>query len=284
MDDAVFIVGAPAGVVALDIGHAGAPAEHDRHWHGLGQLQVILHGLMAVDVGDGWWIMPPGRVGWLPPRWPHAGRSFGAISVLVLHLDDERAKALPPVPSVVALSPFVGALFQRLRDIGDGDGHSEAGAGVGRRDRILDVLTDELTLAREEPLHLPMPADRRLSRMCQALMEDPADGRDLDQWAVAIGLSRRSLTRHLVAETGLSFGRWRTQARLMAAVRMLSENRSVTEVALTVGFDSVSAFIAGFRRHFGTTPARFLRGRGLPGDVGEVQRPGVRSPAREGGE
>lgn len=207
---------------------------------------------MAVETGSGWWILPPGRLGWLPPRWPHAGHSFGAIRVLVLYVDAERATTLPPSPKVLALSPFVTALFERLRDLGTD--------AEGRRSRLLDVLCDEVIAAVKEPLHLPMPRELRLMRLCRTLIDHPDDPRDLDQWAREIGLSRRSLTRHMVAETGLSFGRWRTQARLLAAIRLLAEQKPVTEVSLSLGFDSVSSFIASFRKHFGTTPMRYIRG------------------------
>lgn len=252
MDDAVLIASPPPGVVLVDARHEGATAEHACHRHDLGQLQIIEQGLMAVETGSGWWILPPGRLGWLPPRWPHAGRSFGAIRVMILYVDADRASLLPTSPSVLALSPFVSATFHRLHDLGTGE--------EARRHRLLDVLCDEILAAREEPLHLPMPRRPQLARLCRTLIDHPDDPRDLDQWAREIGLSRRSLSRHMVAETGLSFGRWRTQAQLMAAIRLLAEQKSVTEVSLSLGFDSVSTFIASFRKHFGTTPMRYLRG------------------------
>ena len=46
--------------------------------------------------------------------------------------------------------------------------------------------------------------------------------------------------------------------RLLKAVELLSLQESVTAVALTVGYNSVSAFIEAFRKHFGSTPARFF--------------------------
>ncbi|PYT93002.1 MAG: hypothetical protein DMG36_11730 [Acidobacteria bacterium] len=52
----------------------------------------------------------------------------------------------------------------------------------------------------------------------------------------------------------MSFGRWRQQARLFAALEMLAQRESVTEVAIAVGYDSVSAFIEMFRTMLGTTP------------------------------
>ena len=61
--------------------------------------------------------------------------------------------------------------------------------------------------------------------------------------------------------SSMSFGRWRQQARLFAALEMLAQKKSVTEVAIAVGYDSVSAFIEMFRTMLGTTPQSYFRGR-----------------------
>jgi methylphosphotriester-DNA--protein-cysteine methyltransferase len=57
----------------------------------------------------------------------------------------------------------------------------------------------------------------------------------------------------------------RQQARLFAALEMLAQRKSVTEVAIAVGYDSVSAFIEMFRTMLGTTPQTYFRGRQEPG-------------------
>ncbi len=54
----------------------------------------------------------------------------------------------------------------------------------------------------------------------------------------------------------MTFGKWRQQLRLLQALRLLAAGRPVTAVALEVGYDSASAFIAMFRRTLGTTPRR----------------------------
>jgi len=59
----------------------------------------------------------------------------------------------------------------------------------------------------------------------------------------------------------MSFGRWRQQARLFAALEMLAQSKSVTEVAIAVGYDSVSAFIEIFRKMLGTTPQIYFRSK-----------------------
>jgi Helix-turn-helix domain len=50
------------------------------------------------------------------------------------------------------------------------------------------------------------------------------------------------------------------QARLFAALEMLAQRKSVTEVAIAIGYDSVSAFIEMFRTMMGTTPQTYFRG------------------------
>jgi AraC-like DNA-binding protein len=61
-----------------------------------------------------------------------------------------------------------------------------------------------------------------------------------------------------VLETGMPFGRWREQARLLAAMTWLADGVPVTRVALDVGYASPSAFIAMFKHTLGKTPSRFF--------------------------
>src|ERR1700755_2886130 len=74
-------------------------------------------------------------------------------------------------------------------------------------------------------------------------------------------MARRTFMRAFSAHAGMSFGRWRQQARLFAALEMLAQKKSVTEVAIAVGYDSVSAFIGMFRTMLGSTPHTYFRTR-----------------------
>ncbi|MEP3113360.1 MAG: AraC family transcriptional regulator, partial [Nisaea sp.] len=87
-----------------------------------------------------------------------------------------------------------------------------------------------------------------------AMIEDPSDGRDLAAWGHEVGASGRTLTRHFVAETGVSFSEWRRRCRLFAALEMLSAGRSITAIAFDAGYRSPSAFSAAFNKFFGISP------------------------------
>ena len=72
--------------------------------------------------------------------------------------------------------------------------------------------------------------------------------------------SERTVARLFLSETGLSFGAWRQQARVLEAMGRLGGGAPVTQVALDLGYDSVSAFSAMFRRAAGASPSAYRHG------------------------
>ncbi|WP_256077577.1 helix-turn-helix domain-containing protein [Massilia sp. YIM B04103] len=235
---------------------------HEVHSHPQGQLYLAVQGLIVVESTGMRCMMPPGRMGWIPPYAPHGAVVHGSPnSDLVgynIFLAPELCGKLPELPVVLRPSPLAHALIERMVSWPDGVPPDDSGY------RILDVLIDEIQRAEADPLRLTMPSHPRLQQMAAAIAEHPADETDLDSWAERLGLSRRSITRHFRAETGMSVVEWRQTARLQKGAEMLNAGESVTAVALTLGYDSVSSFIALFRRMLGVTPARFARGPADP--------------------
>ncbi len=80
------------------------------------------------------------------------------------------------------------------------------------------------------------------------------------QWGHEVGASARTLARLFLAETGLSFGDWRSRARLLAALPRLAAGEKVTTIALDLGYESPSAFISMFKRALGKTPSTYFAG------------------------
>jgi AraC-like DNA-binding protein len=72
-------------------------------------------------------------------------------------------------------------------------------------------------------------------------------------------MSSKTFHRHFQRSTGVTFGRWRQQARLLLSLEALAQGLPVLQVALQHGYDSQSAFAAAFRRQFGVTPSAFYR-------------------------
>ena len=80
-------------------------------------------------------------------------------------------------------------------------------------------------------------------------------------WARRVAMSERSLARLIVAETGMSSGRWRQQLNIILALQWMAKGTSVRQVASALGYESVGSFVTMFRKALGTSPGRSISGR-----------------------
>ncbi len=120
---------------------------------------------------------------------------------------------------------------------------------------VAALVLHEIGRAGTRPLSLPACRDPRLARVAAVLVADPADPRDLDDYATIAGASVRTLARLFRSETGMSFQQWRRQLRMTEAVARIAQGLPPGRVAAAVGYASIPAFGAAFRETFGTTPA-----------------------------
>ena len=174
-------VGRPLGVMAKTFPAGFVVAEHR---HERAQLIHALSGVIELHVGRTLWLVRRSarygcRRGWRTRCW-RAARSACTPSMS----GRSPARQNSRVPRGVMVSPLLRELIVRA-----------AGLPLlyderGREGRLMAVLLDELEWSREQPLALPDPADRRLGRICQALLEDPADPRGLEEWARCVGRPR----------------------------------------------------------------------------------------------
>jgi len=235
---------------ALEIQGAHRVASHQ---HPRAQLVYAIRGVMRVLSFDGTWIVPPSQAVWVPPDIPHEVIATDSISIRTLFIDPSASTELPQSCCVLNVPPLLRELILKAVEIGDD--YSPSGSGF----RIMQVILDLLQELQPAPLHLPMGRDKRLRHVMDGLYADPADERGLADWATISGASARTLARLFVKETGMNFGDWRKQLRLLEAIDRLGQGHSVTRVALELGYQSPSAFIAMFRRTLGTPPGAYFR-------------------------
>ena len=127
------------------------------------------------------------------------------------------------------------------------------------RKSLIEVLVDEIQMAQEQPLHLPIPTDPRLNRLVEEISPHPETDRSLERWARRLGMSERSLQREFQRETGVTIGQWRQQLRILVALEKLSDGMSVTDTCFSVGYNNVSAFIKAFKKIVGVTPLEYSK-------------------------
>jgi AraC-like DNA-binding protein len=258
----------PRAVVGLAI-ELDSLRETEPHRHHKAQLLYVVSGVITVEAAGGIWTVPPHCAIWIPSGVEHAALVSGRISVGNLYIEPDLAMVLGDRCGILFVQPLLRELI--LRFIA---GPSLYPQGDTRETRLVSVLLDELQAAPLEPLHLPMPAERRLRRLVETLVENPALRFTIEEWGARVGASNRTLTRLFQRETGMSFVRWRQQLHVGLALQRLASGQSVTNVAFDLGYESPSAFIAMFRRMLGTTPARYF----TEAAVGDPDRGGRKRP------
>jgi AraC-like DNA-binding protein len=164
----------------------------------------------------------------------------------------DAAAGLPQNSQAVGISPLLRELIRAAAEV-------ELPYKSGSRDgRLMRLLLDELHALPILPLHLPQPADRRLQEICTQIQNAPDDVSTLADWAEQLGVDVKTIQRLFTRDTGMTFGQWRQQARLLLALEHLAHGEKVLDVALALGYDSPSAFAAMFKRQFGQTPSQFF--------------------------
>jgi AraC-like DNA-binding protein len=243
--------GTPLPVTALardyPTGHRVA-----EHRHPNAQLIHAVRGVMLVDTSFGQWIVPPTRGLWIPGGIGHSIRMVGQVLMRTAYINPAVAPALPQTCAVLKISPLLRELIIAMIEAEipyDAD---------SRTGRVARLMLDEIQQMGTLPLHLPMPNDKRLLAICKAITAAPADTLTASDWARRLHVDPKTIHRLFLRETGMTFGQWRTQAKLLLALERLAAGDKVLNVALTLGYESPSAFATMFKRQFGVSPSRFF--------------------------
>jgi AraC-like DNA-binding protein len=157
-----------------------------------------------------------------------------------------RSGGVPPLAELVVLGELAQAVVDGEAEVGLDEvglwlASRFAGLGTGRgRGR-------------------PSPVDRRRAvAAAMWLAERSHEQLDLEAMAREVGLSSFHFLRLFANVLGVTPHQYLVRARLQRAARLLvDESRSITEVALEVGFNDVSNFVRTFHRAAGVSPRRF---------------------------
>jgi AraC-like DNA-binding protein/quercetin dioxygenase-like cupin family protein len=220
-----------------------------RHTHPWAQLACTSRGVLRLAASGSTWMVPPSRAIWIPPGVTHELLVVDHAFLRTLYVDPSVVPAGLDACRVVEVSPLLREVVVALDD-----------TSISReREHLLGTLAlDEITRSRPLPLAVPLPSDKRLLALCEAVLADPASAASLEYWAEGAGASTRTIARLFQRELGVSFSQWRQLAVLAHAIPLLSQGKPLAQVAQALGYQSQSAFSAMFRRAFGESPRAFF--------------------------
>lgn len=232
------------------------------HWHTRAQFAFAVAGTIRVRSARHTWIVPPSRALWLPARTVHEIQMYGAVEMRSLYLDEGAAAAMPSACVVLEVTPLARELIVRAAALAE-DYDANGADGL-----LMQLLVAEIRRLPPCALDLPLPESADLMRLCERILADLSTRRPSASDAGAMQTSARTLYRRFLRETGITFARWKQQARLLESIRRLAAGVPVTTVAVDLGYESPGAFSTMFRRALGIAPRNFAAG----GPVAAAQR------------
>ncbi|WP_308102865.1 MULTISPECIES: helix-turn-helix transcriptional regulator [unclassified Nocardia] len=241
----------PPGATAMVFGAGVLPAGHwfAAHEHPQHQIAWAARGVLAVEVAQSRWVLPPTRALWIPGGTAHRTGTADGAEMRGIYLEPGRTPVSFAAPTMIRVTRLLRELFDHL---------GAPGTTPDRRGRAEAVIFDLLEPVDVIPIGAHPPTDPRAEQVAAALIADPADPRTLSEFAAAVATGPRTLARLFVAETGIPFGQWRTQIRLAASLPLLAAGLPIARIAPRVGYASPSAYVAAFRRTVGTAPGRYF--------------------------
>jgi AraC-like DNA-binding protein len=211
-----------------------------------------VHGVMVVSTDEGLWVVPPTRAIWMPPDMPHQLRMIGEVKMRAAFIRPDATPNLPTQCSVIGISALLRELILEAITV-------QLPYEPDSRDgRLMRLLLDEVQQVPTLPLHLPHPTDPRLRKIGHAITSQPHERITAAQWAMRFDVDPKTIHRLFLREMGMTFGQWRQQAKLLAALEMLASGAKIVDVALELGYASQSAFATMFKRQFGVAPSSFF--------------------------
>ncbi|SDB89984.1 AraC-type DNA-binding protein [Sanguibacter gelidistatuariae] len=241
--------GTPASfVIRAESETPKVPMEWEPHSHPMHELVWVRGGTLTARVGDRVFTVSEGCGLWLPAGAVHAGRLTARVEFFAAVFAPESTPVVFDGPTIIEMTPVLESLLSHL---------ARTDLDAAARSRAESVVFDVLQPSKRQ-LALQLPGDAGIDTIAEALLDDPADDRSLDEWAQALGVSGRTITRAFRRSTGLSFVQWRQALRMHRALTLLSEGCDVQTISERIGYAQPSSFIAAFRQVMGTTPGAFL--------------------------
>ncbi len=204
-----------------------------------------------MEAEDTRFLAPPHLAIWVPAGIRHRSYNRKPIEYCSLNIAAAMTTEFPSKTSLIKVTPIVSAIIDDFRQ-------REISVAEAPQDlRLVQVLLDQLATRETQHHFLPSSSNKYLAPILSAVEENPTDDTSLQQWAERVHTTERTLARHCQTELGMSFTEWRLRVRYLYSMDLLRNGHSVKEVALTLGYNQASPFIAMFKKYSGQTPEQY---------------------------
>ena len=231
----------------------------DTGWTKTGQHKLVYaaSGVLHLQVGDAQWLLPPQRAAWLRAGVEHRLHASEPVSLRIVHLSASLADAPPVEVGLFEVVPLAREMI--LEAVRWGADRNPEDERANRFFLAFAAMLDDW-VGRSRTYRLPVARTPELQRAMAFAMEHLNEEPTIEDAARLAGVSPRTLARRFRDDAGTTWREFLHDARMMKAMELLADpNRSVTETAYAVGFNSLGAFTRAFVDFTGERPRDYHR-------------------------
>lgn len=229
------------------------------HVHRKHQLLYASAGMLHLQTESAQWLLPPQRAAFLSAGTRHQVRVPTRASLRTVYFAPRPMTQPAAGCWVFPVEPLLREAVLYATKV------ETAGRAQDEVHQALFALLNamcERARERSDPFCLPVPKSPELSRVVAYVLDRLDQDVDQGQAARVGGLSERTLARRFADEMQTTWRQFIGQARMLRAMEMLLEpGARVTETALSLGYESLSAFTRAFTAFSGETPREYQRHR-----------------------
>jgi AraC-like DNA-binding protein len=225
---------------------------YDFHRHSKHQLLYAFSGTLYLETEEGFWILPPERAAWIPAGTKHATTLNNAMCYSV-SFDPKWMRGLGEEVQIMAVTPLLREMISYA---------AEWKVKSGRRndfaEKFFGVMAKLCEEAKQMAYRLPRAKTEMMRHVVEWVAGNPAEA-ELAGAARVAKMSVRTFRRRFPEEMKMGWREYLHVVRMLKGMELLGTEMNVTEVALAVGFESVSAFSKGFVAFTSENPLEYKR-------------------------
>ena len=230
-----------------------------QHTHKQGHILVVLNGVATMEVERSTFYIPYGHFVWIPSGKSHRiSVEDRTITVLNIYYPEEFSKA--PFFQEVGIYPIFSILYHTLEYVKDRTADYSPDDWQYELLATVNHLLPHLIPQQRSQLWLPTTDHPIVVKILEAIhqrYQSPITEQDI---ATEVGLSARTMSRYLRSELHTSFLQYLRKYRVVMAIKKMVRNEdSITNIAYSVGYESLTVFSNSFYKVTGYRPSQFLK-------------------------
>lgn len=233
--------------------------ETEMHSHSSAQLIYAEGGIMHIFTENKHWYLPARCFMWIPANTPHYILSYSPkIDLYNFYFKpDEYEKDFYNLTNIYSVSHLLREMILYTKNW-NGKIVKDSGVKYDFLKALKGVLAEGDDKRLAFPVQHPFPKDETLLKIAKYINLNLEKSLTIEEIAKEFGMSTRTLSRKFKEQMGINYVRFVRALRITRSLELMSEEKyNMYEIAMIVGYNSLSSFSNIFKKVTGMAPTEY---------------------------